>query len=765
MRNILYLLLGSLFLTTNAHYGQVPDTLWSSILGGTSRQIVKSFEHLDEGGFLIGGASEQGALLIRTDSTGNLDWELAYSDSNDATSGEWAIETSDSNYALTGYIVRQDGSDDVLLMKVDRQGAILWQKTYAFGGVNDGCYLLETADNGFMIIALTMNFSFGLRLIHADSNGNLLWSKTYFASDGDYWPEAAALTSDGGVGIIMGKDSNQSDGRRMSLMRVDATGDSLWSRTLDFALGSVRDIPRDILAAPDDGFILLGTTVIGQGTNTMNNMLISKTSADGNPDWVKTYDNIYFTEDIKVTPDSGFIVTGRGSNDVRIMKTFANGDSIWTSSFDRGGIDGGVGVDIVADTGYAVAALSGAPVGDANIWLLGLERDGLNANFSADTLFGSLPFEVQFTDQSARIGSPEITTWEWDFDQDGIFDSFDQNPHWTYFEADTFSVRLAVSNEINSDTLIREGYISTYYLPEPVILAIVDVPNDQGGFLELTFLRSAFDQKSDSSSYQIEIFDDSTWTPLENTTAIGDLTYTVLVPTPADSNAVAANTFQFRVMISTTDGNFFSEPLEGYSVDNMAPQAPAAVEAELQADNAVSISWSESSAADFSHFALYRSQIPEFTPTPENKIAETAVNSWLDRTVLMDSTYYYRISALDSNFNESPSTDAIAISIVELNVLIHNTLTFQLDQNFPNPFNPTTVIGFAIPKAEQAELKVYNNLGEVVRTLVDRHLAAGTYQITWNATDDSGQPVASGTYFYRFTAGSFHHSRKMLLIR
>ena len=77
-----------------------------------------------------------------------------------------------------------------------------------------------------------------------------------------------------------------------------------------------------------------------------------------------------------------------------------------------------------------------------------------------------------------------------------------------------------------------------------------------------------------------------------------------------------------------------------------------------------------------------------------------------------------------------------------------------LFQNYPNPFNPSTTIRFALPIAGNTELLIYNMLGEKVKTLIDRRLAAGSYTLEWDGTNATGDPVASGVYVYRLTSAS-----------
>jgi flagellar hook assembly protein FlgD len=90
---------------------------------------------------------------------------------------------------------------------------------------------------------------------------------------------------------------------------------------------------------------------------------------------------------------------------------------------------------------------------------------------------------------------------------------------------------------------------------------------------------------------------------------------------------------------------------------------------------------------------------------------------------------------------------------------------FTLGQNFPNPFNPVTTIRYELPKQTKVTLKVYNLLGQEVKTLVNETQQAGFHTIIWNGRNGAGYAVASGLYFYRLEAGAFTKAKKMLLLK
>jgi hypothetical protein len=90
---------------------------------------------------------------------------------------------------------------------------------------------------------------------------------------------------------------------------------------------------------------------------------------------------------------------------------------------------------------------------------------------------------------------------------------------------------------------------------------------------------------------------------------------------------------------------------------------------------------------------------------------------------------------------------------------------FQLSNNYPNPFNPTTVIGYTIASDCNVKLVVYNVLGQKVRTLVDCRQEAGHKKVIWDGNNDHGVEVASGIYFYRLEAEEFSDAKKMIIIK
>jgi parallel beta-helix repeat protein len=110
-------------------------------------------------------------------------------------------------------------------------------------------------------------------------------------------------------------------------------------------------------------------------------------------------------------------------------------------------------------------------------------------------------------------------------------------------------------------------------------------------------------------------------------------------------------------------------------------------------------------------------------------------------------------------------------------IIVNVTKSFELSQNYPNPFNSATTIPFTVPSPpvngsqfmvnspSPVTLKIYNILGQRVRTLVDEKKLPGEYRVNWDGKDEKGNEVGSGIYLYKLKAGDYQQVKKMVLIK
>ena len=89
----------------------------------------------------------------------------------------------------------------------------------------------------------------------------------------------------------------------------------------------------------------------------------------------------------------------------------------------------------------------------------------------------------------------------------------------------------------------------------------------------------------------------------------------------------------------------------------------------------------------------------------------------------------------------------------------------SLSQNYPNPFNPTTTIEYEIQSAGNIEIKIFDELGQGIRTLVNENKDVGSYSVLWDGKNDGGSQVSTGAYFYQLKVNDFVSTKKMILLK
>ncbi len=129
-----------------------------------------------------------------------------------------------------------------------------------------------------------------------------------------------------------------------------------------------------------------------------------------------------------------------------------------------------------------------------------------------------------------------------------------------------------------------------------------------------------------------------------------------------------------------------------------------------------------------------------------------------DTQVQEGKTYYYRLADVDFR------------GVLRLHGPVSATVrtgprSYTLEQNYPNPFNPTTSISFSLQEGGYTTIKVFNMLGQEVKTLLECELSAGRHQVTWDGTDNHGDMVPTGLYVYTLTVNGYRASRKMTFAR
>jgi hypothetical protein len=183
-------------------------------------------------------------------------------------------------------------------------------------------------------------------------------------------------------------------------------------------------------------------------------------------------------------------------------------------------------------------------------------------------------------------------------------------------------------------------------------------------------------------------------------------------------------------------------------------------------DGVVTISWQTSFEEDNLGFHVLRA---EQGSGRFNRLTETLIESdggdrgrsyeYVDDTVTPGETYLYALEAID-RFGGRESFELPAVTVAEA---LPKVLTLHPAR--PNPFNPSTIIGFELPEAGHVALRIYDATGRPVRTLIDGDLSHDFHAVQWDGRDDNGQSLSSGIYIYRLEFGSKVQTRKMLMMK
>jgi hypothetical protein len=143
----------------------------------------------------------------------------------------------------------------------------------------------------------------------------------------------------------------------------------------------------------------------------------------------------------------------------------------------------------------------------------------------------------------------------------------------------------------------------------------------------------------------------------------------------------------------------------------------------------------------------------------------TAGSSGNGSQLRLDANDFFGATVNDEMYVDDFSFTRLDVFTGIVNPVAEIPTEFALDQNYPNPFNPTTTIKYALEEDAQVTLKIYNMLGQEVRTLINGRQEAGFRQIMWDGLNNAGSRVTSGIYFYRLTASNYTAVKKMLLLK
>ncbi|MBI4691570.1 MAG: carboxypeptidase regulatory-like domain-containing protein [Nitrospirae bacterium] len=290
------------------------NTIWTKTIGGSDGDYGWSVQQTSDGGYIITGQTysydvgRSDVYLIKTDSSGNTQWTKTFG-GEDYDLGYSVQQTSDGGYIIAGSYSYGGLNEDIYLIKTDSNGNAVWTKTFGESDDEWGCSVQQTSDGGYIIVGYANTDGIGnydVYLIKTDSDGNTIWTKTFGGddSDGGY---SVQQTSDEGYIITGGTYSYGAGNLDIYLIKTDSDGNVLWTKTFG---GEDDEGSSSVQQTSDGGYIIAGSTdSYGNGNS---DVYLIKTDSSGNTTWTKTFGggNDEWGESVQQTSDGGYIIAG-----------------------------------------------------------------------------------------------------------------------------------------------------------------------------------------------------------------------------------------------------------------------------------------------------------------------------------------------------------------------------------------------------------------------------------------------------------------------
>jgi hypothetical protein len=229
--------------------------------------------------------------------------------------------------------------------------------------------------------------------------------------------------------------------------------------------------------------------------------------------------------------------------------------------------------------------------------------------------------------------------------------------------------------------------------------------------------------------------------------------------TPEVTNTATSGQDVIDAIALRQGGQAYSVLVDGIRVstlwDQLVPVELTSFTSTVDGSNVI-LNWSTATEINNKGFEVQRSVAGnEFTTigfvAGSGTTTETRTYKFVDAN-LSAGNYTYRLKQVDFDGSFSYSN--------EVNAEVISPVQFELAQNYPNPFNPGSTIKFSIPQSSNVTLKIFNTLGQEVKTLLNQNMESGVYTINFDAGE-----LNSGIYFYKLDAGQYSEVRKMTLIK
>lgn len=798
------------------------EVIWFESFGGEDSEAARHCLQTAGGNLLLAGYTyscgngNADLYLLEIDPEGNLAWDSALGGPGWEYANAVCQCLDGSGYLIAGYTTSEGaGSKDFYLVKTTLTGNFLWSRTYGGANTDIATALCPSGDGNYILCGYSESYTNGeddIYLIKVDSAGDTLWTRHY-GTEKSEMAHSIITTSDGNL-LICGSsgmfDNPGGTGRNRDiyLLKVDQDGIEIDTNVYWIMSSSQGgfDNGYQILEGSDGGFYIVGCSS-AEGIELMNITLL-KTDSQLEVDWKRNYEiagfydygyGLSLSEDGERLVICGSYRTSAETNSNLFLKVLdIAGNEILTETWGGTGVESAFSVLIDAEENYLVAG-STSSLGGGSQDILVIKVSGLLPDFEVSLSSGHAPLSVNFTDLT--IGN--TLYWSWDFDNDGLADSEDQNPGWVYPDPGVYTISLTVSDPYFTKTIVKNDLINVFDGESALLFQSSDSYVNLGSSPELN-LPSAFTVEAwikpvdwgETTTFGGRIVDKSAWGMylLENHNSLESHCLAAVLRTEScplalvstQDNSIALQEWQHvalsyngidevNVFINgqAQDLTYFNQPtgelldnsdmpliigrssslIQGFEgiIDEVRLWDYALNEMEIQSGMNALLAGSENGLLGYWQMNEGNGLLLEDASLNDNH-GEITGASWIQGTP-------FQPTAVEGSEIDFPDQDDYG---------------FLLD-NSPNPFNPVTAISFQLPdNCQAAELTIHNIKGQLIRSYTlapinHEPMNSSPHQlmnsITWDGLDRNGQAVCSGLYCCTISCAGKTSTRKMLLLK
>src|SRR3989338_7169267 len=303
---------------------------WAKTYGGTGQDYAYSIQQTSDGGYIVAGMGDtfdfdKDLWVLKLNSDGTVAWQKAYR--GDDISASFIQQTSDGGYIVLGVIFNDATRKKYfLVLKLNSDGTVAWQqKAYGETGYEYANSIQQTSDGGYIMAGIGIDFDridSDFLVLKLNSDGRIAWQKTYGGTGGDH-ANSIQQTSDGGYIVVGGSNGGNKD---VLVLKLNSDRTVAWQKTYG---GTGEMYAYSIQQTSDKEYIVAGSFAIGFNMD----LWVLKLNSDGTVVWQKTYGGTGYdyTNSIQQTSDGGYIVAGdtcsfgAGSCDLWVLKLLSDG--------------------------------------------------------------------------------------------------------------------------------------------------------------------------------------------------------------------------------------------------------------------------------------------------------------------------------------------------------------------------------------------------------------------------------------------------------